>query len=190
MFLDRDGVLIADTGVPLTHAGDIQILPGVPAALVHLREAGFRLIAVTNQSVVARGILSEPALIALHEAIDQRLLSEGGPRLDAWYYCPHHPKATLPAYRTDCPCRKPRPGLLIQAAADLGLDLTRSLMVGDRLTDVAAGRSAGCRTLWVHTGRHLDPQIETNEPVDPGLAPDWIALSLPEAVDIVLRNLL
>ena len=188
VFLDRDGVLVVDTGRPLARAADIVLLPGVPTALAQLHAAGFRLVAITNQSVVARGTLTEPELVELHHAIDRRILDAGGPALDAWYYCPHHPKATLPAYRVDCDCRKPRPGLLRRAAADLGLSLADSLMVGDRLTDVAAGRNAGCRTAWVHTGRHFDPQIETLDPVDPGLLPDVIASGLPEVVNLLLQH--
>jgi D-glycero-D-manno-heptose 1,7-bisphosphate phosphatase len=124
----------------------------------------------------------------LNQHLEGLLVEAGAPRLDGWYFCPHHPAATLPAYRVDCECRKPRPGMLRQAARDLWLDLTASFMVGDRLTDVAAGVRAGCRTALVETGRHAAPPIETVEPVDPAVRPDAVCADLSAAVDWILRK--
>jgi D-glycero-D-manno-heptose 1,7-bisphosphate phosphatase len=160
VFLDRDGVLIEDRGL-LVDAAGIRILPGVPAALRKLKEAGFFLAVVSNQAVVARGLISPRDLDALNTRIRDLLQAAGAPPLDAAYFCPHHPEAALPQYRVVCDCRKPRPGSLLRAAREHGLDLAASFMVGDRMTDIAAGAAAGCRTVLVQTGRHDAPPIVT-----------------------------
>ena len=158
VFLDRDGVLIEDRGLLVDPAG-IHILPGVPTALRKLKEAGFFLAVVSNQAVVARGLISPSDLDALNARIRGLLEAAGAPPLDAAYFCPHHPEAALPQYRVICDCRKPRPGSLLRAAREHGLDLPASFMVGDRMTDVAAGAAAGCRTVLVQTGQHDAPPI-------------------------------
>jgi D-glycero-D-manno-heptose 1,7-bisphosphate phosphatase len=186
-FLDRDGVLIEDVDW-LIRPAQIRVLPGVPQALRRLAQAGFRLIVATNQPIVARGLATEADLEMLHAAIAAHLTAAGAPPLDRFYFCPHHPRATLPAYRLICDCRKPRPGLLLRAAADLGLDLRASFMVGDRPTDIAAGAAAGCRTVLVQTGKHLLPPIQTAEPMDPLLKPDWTCPNLPAAAEWILNN--
>lgn len=185
VFLDRDGVLVEDVGL-LTRAEELRVLPGVPAALSRLRQAGFALVVITNQPVVARGLARESDVQAVHHSLEASLLAAGAPRLDAWYYCPHHPKAEVLAYRVICDCRKPRPGMLRQAARDLGLDLAASFMVGDRITDIAAGASAGCRTVLVETGKHTAAPITLVEPLDPNLAPDHACADLPAATDWIL----
>jgi D-glycero-D-manno-heptose 1,7-bisphosphate phosphatase len=159
VFLDRDGVLVEDRG-PLTRPEDIVLQAEAGPALRQLKQAGYQLIVVSNQTAVSRGLLDEPAVRALEEEIERRLEQAGGVPLDGFYFCPHHPRATLPAYRRDCPCRKPAPGLLLRAAVEHGIDLARSTMVGDRPTDVAAGRRAGCRTIQVQTGQHTAAPIE------------------------------
>lgn len=161
VFLDRDGVLIEDAGL-LVEAAGILIPDGVPEALRLLHEAGWSLVVVSNQAVVARGLLSEAGVESLQEEVEARLQALGAPKLDGFYYCPHHPAATLPAYRVDCDCRKPKPGLLLKAAAELNIDPKRSFMIGDRPSDLLAGRRAGCRAIWVQTGRHRDPPIESS----------------------------
>lgn len=180
VFLDRDGVLIEDVDL-LVREHQIQLLPGVPAALQQLKAAGFRLVVVSNQTVVARGLATELDVRRLQAAVAQAIVARGGPDLDGFYFCPHHPNATLPAYRIDCPCRKPRPGLLRQAALDGQLELSASFMVGDRLTDVAAGKRAGCRTIWLRTGQHLAPLIQTAEPLEPNLVPNFTCDTLAAA---------
>jgi D-glycero-D-manno-heptose 1,7-bisphosphate phosphatase len=160
VFLDRDGVLVEDRGLLVDPAG-IQILPGVPAALRKLKEAGFFLAVVSNQAVVARGLISLRDLDALNTRIRGLLQAAGAPPLDAAYFCPHHPEAALPQYRVVCDCRKPRPGSLLRAAREHGLDLAASFMIGDRMTDIAAGAAAGCRTVLLETGQHDAPPIVT-----------------------------
>lgn len=187
VFLDRDGVLIEDVDW-LTDIGQIRVLPGVPQALRRLADAGLRLIVVTNQPIVARGLATEAQVDALNAAIADQLVRAGAPVPDRFYVCPHHPKATLPAYRIICDCRKPRPGMLLRAAADFSIDLQRSFMVGDRITDIAAGLAAGCRTVWVQTGKHLEPPIQTSDALDPLLKSDWTCADLPAAAEWMVNN--
>jgi len=184
IFLDRDGVLIEDVDL-LDHPARIRILPGVAEALARLKEAGFLLLVVSNQPVVARGLLDEEGVRALQRTVEARLTGLGAPALDGFYFCPHHPRATLPAYRGACECRKPKPGMLLRAAAEHGVDPAMSFMVGDRPTDLHAGARAGCRTIWVQTGRHGDPVIEGAGPL-PTLQPDWVCEGLPEAARWIL----
>jgi D-glycero-D-manno-heptose 1,7-bisphosphate phosphatase len=172
-FLDRDGVLVADSGV-VTDAGQFLLLEGVPEALWLLKRAGYLLIVVTNQAVVARGLLSEKALSALHDSLQGLLATHGAPPIDAVYACPHHPNATLPEYRLECQCRKPRPGMLLQAASENSVNLHQSFMIGDRLSDIAAGQRAGCRTILVQTGQHLAAPIQTVDSLENTAPPDYV----------------
>ena len=172
-FLDRDGVLVSDSGL-VTEAGQFVLLEGVPAALWLLKQAGFRLIAITNQAVVARGLISEEDLRGLHDALQDLLVTQGAPKLDAIYACPHHPNADLPEYKLDCQCRKPRPGLILQAANENCVDLRQSFMIGDRLTDIVAGQRAGCRTILLQTGQHNAAPIQTVDPLENILPPDYV----------------
>ena len=185
VFLDRDGVLVDDQGL-LLRAEQIRLLAGVPAALQRLKAAGLFLATVSNQAAVARGLIDEEELGDLNELVLDQIVACGGPRLDAVYYCPHHPEATLPEYRTACPCRKPRPGMILRAAAEHGLDLAASFLVGDRMTDIAAGAAAGCRTVLVACGRHAAPPIVTVDPIDPACRPDHACLDLEEAAQWIL----
>ena len=187
VFLDRDGVLIDDQGF-LVRAEQIRLLEGVPAALADLKAAGMFLAAVSNQAVIARGLIDESELGELNEQILLRIVAAGGPRLDAVYYCPHHPEATLPEYRLACACRKPRPGMIRRAAEEHGLDLAASFLVGDRMTDILAGVAAGCRTVLVTSGRHDAPPIVTLDPLDPGCRPDHTCANLHEAAKWVLKQ--
>jgi D-glycero-D-manno-heptose 1,7-bisphosphate phosphatase len=187
VFLDRDGVLIQDIHL-LTHPEQIVILPGVAAALRDLAAAGFYLFVTSNQPVVARGMATEADVESVHAELQRRLTADGGPMLKRFYFCPHHPNATLPQYRVACECRKPRPGMLLQAAREYEVDLRASFAVGDRITDIIAGARAGCRTILVQTGMHAQPPIETAEPLDVSVQPDFICADLVEAADWILSN--
>ncbi len=155
VFLDRDGVLIEDRGLVRDPSG-VSLLPGAAEGVRLLNERGMRVVVATNQPVVARGLCSEQTLAEIHETM-RSLLARGGARLDAIYHCPHHPETehgegpTL--LRRGCECRKPRPGMLLQARRDLGLDLAACIMVGDSSDDLEAGLNAGLRTVLVQTGR-------------------------------------
>lgn len=147
VFLDRDGVLIEDVH-HLTSVEQLRLLPQVPETLARLHRAGWGLIIATNQSVVARGLITEERLREIHHALESALRVRGA-EIDAIYYCPHHPEGTLPAYRRVCECRKPNPGMLIRAADEWHLDLGASVIVGDAASDIEAGRRAGCRTVLI-----------------------------------------
>jgi D-glycero-D-manno-heptose 1,7-bisphosphate phosphatase len=185
IFLDCDGVLIEDVHL-LTNANDIRILEGVPQALMRLHEAGFRLIVISNQTVVARGLATEQDVYTIHAEMERLLEQAGGPRLDGFYFCPHHPNATLLAYRVVCECRKPRPGLLLRTAHEHNLDLIASFVVGDRITDIVAGVRAGCQTILVQTGKHEDPLIETVELLDELIQPHHTCADLTAAAEWIL----
>src|SRR5438094_4831233 len=142
VFLDRDGVLIEDVNL-LTKREQIRIMPGVAQALERLKQAGFALVVVSNQTVVARGLASEEDVRGINVYLQQLLVQTGGPSLDGWYFCPHHPNATLAGYRMACECRKPGTGMLRQAAQEHDLYLLKSFAVGDRMTDIIAGARVG-----------------------------------------------
>jgi len=187
VFLDRDGVVISDIHL-LTSVDQLHVVAGVSAALKALAEAGFRLVVVTNQPVVARGLVTESDVEAVHTKLAGLIVATGGPVLDRFYFCPHHPNATLPAYRVDCDCRKPKPGMFLRAARDLGIELTTSFAVGDRLTDIIAGARAGCRTVLVQTGKHLDNPIQTSELLDATIQPDYTCPDLAAAAEWILTQ--
>lgn len=147
LFLDRDGVLVEDVHF-LQHVKDITIVEQAVTALARLQNA-FRLVVVTNQSGVARGLFDEARLADVNRAIASQFAARGV-QLDGIYYCPHHPDGPVVAYRQTCDCRKPQPGLLQRAASHWALNLERSYMIGDRQTDLDAGRAAGTRTVHIH----------------------------------------
>jgi D-glycero-D-manno-heptose 1,7-bisphosphate phosphatase len=151
IFVDRDGVVL-DLVDYLNRVDQVVLAPGVAETIRAINDAGVPLVIVTNQSAIARGLLTESGLGEIHARMKD-LLAAHGARVDAIYYCPHHPEARDTAYRRDCECRKPKPGMLRQAAQDLGLDLAQSVMVGDNATDIEAGHNARvARTLLVLTG--------------------------------------
>jgi D-glycero-D-manno-heptose 1,7-bisphosphate phosphatase len=153
-FIDRDGVINVDREYVFRPA-DFEFLPGAVEALRALRAAGYLLVVITNQSGIARGIYSEAEYREL-EAFISAQLAAVGVALDAVEYCPHLADAPVVAYRRDCECRKPRPGMLLRAAAHLGIDLQRSVLIGDRSADISAGRAAGVgRCLLVRSGKPL-----------------------------------
>ena len=155
VFLDRDGVINVDRHY-LHRIEDFEFIAGVPQALQRLQQAEWKLVVVTNQSGIARGLYTEDDYQRLTRHM-QALLAEAGVRLDAVLHCPHLPDAKVPAYRVACACRKPEPGMLLRAALQLNLDLARSVIVGDKGSDLQAGRSAGvARCLLVRSGQAID----------------------------------
>jgi D-glycero-D-manno-heptose 1,7-bisphosphate phosphatase len=150
VFLDRDGVINEEDGI-VRSPGELRLLPGSGEAIARLNQASLPVIVITNQPVVARGWCTEAELDGIHRHL-RDLLRPFGASLDAIYYCPHHENANLPAYRLECACRKPRPGLLKLAAEDFALDLSRCVMIGDRTVDLQAARAAGAKAWLVRTG--------------------------------------
>lgn len=143
VFLDRDGVINrkAPEGKYITQWNDFEFLPGAADAIKALNQAGFLVIVVTNQRCVAKGLLTESKLRLIHERMIRELKKQGAV-IDAVYYCPHEVEAR-------CLCRKPEPGMILQAAKDHDINLAISWMVGDCLKDVEAGKAAGCKTVWI-----------------------------------------
>ena len=143
IFLDRDGVVNADIGY-LWRREDCVWIPGAPAAIRLFNERGWPVVVITNQSGVARGYYREEDVRILHEWMKAELHRLGA-RIDAFYFCPHHPKGAIAAYTRECDCRKPQPGLILQAMADWRADPLTSLLIGDKDSDVAAAEAAGIR---------------------------------------------
>jgi len=150
VFLDRDGTLLEEAGY-LDRLERLVFFPYAVDAVRLLNRAGFAIVIVTNQAGVARGIFKEAFVEEAHQHISARLAA-GGARIDAFYYCPHHPEAVVEAYRRSCDCRKPQSGLFTRAAAELDLALDRSFVVGDRWHDLEAGQRVGARGILVRTG--------------------------------------
>jgi len=182
VFIDRDGTLNEDVGY-LNRIDRLVLFPWSGDAVRLLGRAGFKVVVVTNQAGVARGYLDEAFVAEAHRVLAERLAAAGG-RVDGFYYCPHHPEAPPGPYRRDCECRKPKPGMLTRAAADLSIDLGRSVVVGDRWHDVEAGRAAGARTVLVKTGYGA---FDAEHP-RPGVEADLVAADLMEATSWILRE--
>lgn len=180
IFLDRDGVIIEDVHL-LTSESDIHILPGVYDALRMFTLMQYKLIIVSNQPVIARGLLDNRGVRRLQSIMVHLIAKETGILFDGFYYCPHHPKATIEKYRKNCTCRKPEPGLLLKAADRQSIDLKKSYMIGDRISDCIAGARAGCTTIQLLTGKHTEKPIESATPMDPNFKPDYTFENLFEA---------
>jgi D-glycero-D-manno-heptose 1,7-bisphosphate phosphatase len=148
VFVDRDGTLIRDVGY-LCRQEQLEILPRVPAALRLLKKKGYKVVVITNQSAVARGRVTESSLADIHRELLRRL-ARSGAQVDGVYYCPHHPTEGLAPYNMPCDCRKPAPGLIRRAAADLGLAVSRSYVIGDQGTDMELAERSGAKGLWIH----------------------------------------
>ena len=182
VFLDRDGTLLEEAGY-LDRLDKVAFFPYAIDAVRLLNRAGLKVIVITNQSGVGRGMYSEEFVVRTHEIMTARLAA-GGAHVDAYYYCPHHPDSALERYRIDCDCRKPAPGMLRTAASDLGLDLRRSFTVGDKWTDVAAGAAVGAQGILVRTGYGKD--TEATRP--PGGEPALVADNVAAAAAWILRR--
>ena len=150
VFIDRDGTISEEVGY-VNHPSRYRVFPYSAEAVRTLNEAGWLAILVTNQAGVARGYFAEEMIGSVHNLLRQEL-ERGGARLDAIYYCPHHPSVGDAPYRLDCDCRKPRPGLIHRAAEDFEIDLARSWMVGDRYGDMELAHNAGVRAAFVLSG--------------------------------------
>jgi D-glycero-D-manno-heptose 1,7-bisphosphate phosphatase len=158
-FIDRDGVINRELEY-VHRVEDFHVLPGVVQALTLFQAAGFDLVVVTNQAGIAHGLYSEADFDHLTAHMLATFAAQGV-HIGGVYHCPHHPNGRVPAYAVDCACRKPKPGMLLAAAADLHLDLPRSLMVGDKPSDVQAGRAAGVGlTALVRSGHALPEEAE------------------------------
>lgn len=179
IFVDRDGTLIEDQRYNF-QPDSLQLLPGVPSGLRVLREAGYKLVVITNQSGVARGLFDEDRVQEVHARL-ARILAEEGVFIDAFYYCPHYEKGLVPEYSIDCDCRKPKPGMILRAARELLVDLAESWVIGDIYDDVEAGQRAGCKTVLIDGD-------STEAPKGNRAAPTYIARDFLQAVTLILNH--
>lgn len=182
VFIDRDGTMIEERGY-LHRLDLIEPFAYTADAIVRLRRAGFLIIVVTNQAGVARGYFDEAFVRSAHAHLDM-LLAPHGAAPDAYYYCPHHPDGTVDPYRRACRCRKPGPGMIEQAAADLGIDVARSFVVGDKWLDVGLANQAGARGILVRTGYGQDI---ADEPPD-GVDAEAVVGTLLDAADYIIER--
>lgn len=180
VFLDRDGTVNVEVDY-LADPAQLELIPGVAKAIARLNAAGLAVVLVTNQSGIARGMLSEERLAEIHERLAEMLAPEGA-RLDHIEYCPHHPTIGGERYGRECDCRKPAPGMLRSACEALELDLERSWVVGDSLRDLSAGETLGVRGILVRTGKG-QAQLDG---LRAGARPPQVAADLAEAVEIIL----
>jgi D-glycero-D-manno-heptose 1,7-bisphosphate phosphatase len=181
VFLDRDGTMVHDVGYLSRHE-DLRWFPWTIDAIRLLNRAGLLVCVTTNQGAIGLGLCTEDFVQALHREMDETVTASGG-RIDAWYYCPHHPRAVTAGLRIDCVCRKPRPGMIERATADFEIDLPRSFVVGDKMADVGLGLAVGAASVLVRTG-HGDLEIAQNGGQAPGAR--FIATDLMEATSWIL----
>ena len=184
VFLDRDGTINMEVD-HLTDPAYLQLLPGSARAIKMLNDAGIPVIVISNQAGIARGLFTEETLGIINDRLVSMLEVEGA-KIDGMYYCPHHPEFGNDVYKKVCQCRKPSPGMLLNAADDLDIELTRSYMVGDTKNDILAGKAAGCRTILVRTGYGEAEMLVMGDTAD---GPDLVCKDIREAVLHILKEL-
>lgn len=180
VFLDKDGTIIHN--VP--YNVDVSLIKWTDGALANLRllqESGYLLIVVSNQSGIAHGYFTETEILRVREKMYSDL-KEAGASFDGFFFCPHHPDGVITAYATNCHCRKPAPGMILEAARDFNIDLRHSWMIGDILNDVEAGNRAGCNTILINNGN------ETEWKMTELRKPAFVATSMSEAVERILAT--
>jgi len=188
VFLDRDGVVnelvyFQEQGVidsPFL-ASQFQLCPGIATAIKKFQKAGFKVIIASNQPGIAKGHITEENFENIKETMKKQL-KKGGAILDGEYYCFHHPNARIERYKVECECRKPKPGLILQAAKELNIDVPQSWFIGDNLTDIKAGKNAGCHTMLLGKMRCELCDLMDSQ----GVKPDAIKLNITEATDYIL----
>ncbi len=152
IFFDRDGVLIRDIHL-LTTKEQVELVVDAKSVVSFLKKSGFLLLVASNQAVVARGLISMKGVEDINCHVNELLSSQGERQIEKFYFCPHHPQANVELYRKVCPCRKPEPGLLFKAAQEYNINLEKSFMIGDRPSDILAGKKAGCHTILIHSDK-------------------------------------
>ncbi|OPY10322.1 MAG: D-glycero-beta-D-manno-heptose-1,7-bisphosphate 7-phosphatase [Syntrophus sp. PtaB.Bin001] len=184
VFLDRDGTINEEVGF-LDCLERLKLFPDTPSAVRLINERGMKVVVATNQSGIARGYFTEAVVEMLHDHIQKRLQAKGA-HIDRFYYCPHHPTEGRGSYRIVCACRKPEAGMLRQAAEEMGLDLSRSYLIGDKATDIEAAARAGVKSILIRNS-FSSGEIQ-GFPLQRQAEPDWIADSLLEAVRWILQD--
>ena len=176
VFLDRDGVINVDTGY-ISHSDDFVFIDGVIDACKAIKEKGYQIVVITNQSGIARGYFSEDEFMTLTEWMDWSL-ADKGVDIDGIYFCPHHPEKGIGELKQDCNCRKPQPGMILSAKNHLDIDLSQSFLVGDKMSDLQAGKNAGVATnILVRTGKEVTEEAAENA--------DHVVGSLADVIDLI-----
>jgi D-glycero-D-manno-heptose 1,7-bisphosphate phosphatase len=184
VFIDRDGTISEEVGY-INHPSRFRLFLYSAPAIKHLNDSGWLAVVVTNQAGVARGYFSEELITIVHEQMQLELEKQNA-RLDAIYYCAHHPTVGEPPYRAECDCRKPRTGLITRAAAELDIDLAESWMIGDRYSDIELARHAGMRSAFVLSGYGRGEW--EHQRTGWTYQPDLISENLCEAVQGIVGN--
>lgn len=185
IFFDRDGVLNKDNDF-ITDINQVVLYEKTPEIITYCRNLGFKIFVVTNQAAVARGMISEKELIELNKQYEKLLLSQNpNAAIDKIYYCPHHPNANVEEYRVKCQCRKPSPGMILSAKEEFNIDLSKSFMIGDRISDITAGFLAGCKTIHCQTGKHIEKPVISHIEIDENLKPDFVINDVSELKEII-----
>ncbi len=183
VFLDRDNTIIEDPGY-ISDPDAVKLLPGVELAIKSLAQAGYKIVVVTNQSGVARGLITEDVLEKIHAELRRQLAGHGA-HLDGIYYCPFHPEGTVEEYAKETDLRKPQPGMLLKAAEQLNIDLAESWMIGDGPRDIEAGQRAGCRTIRVRVPGQQPSQAAGE---DEDVQADFTVRNLVDAARVIMRQ--
>jgi len=186
ILVDRDGTLITEKNF-LSDIEQVEVQPGAPDAIKIFNNLRFKVIVVSNQSGVARGYFSEEKVREINKYV-QEIFRKSGAIIDDFYFCPHHPQGTLPQYRKDCNCRKPGPGMALKAAREHNLDLKKSVVIGDKVSDIQFGKNIGAKTILVKTG-YGEETLRTlaNSPSLP--TPDYVATDILDAAHFIQNYL-
>ena len=185
VFIDRDGTMSEEVGY-VNHLSRFKLLTNTAAAIKLLNDSNILAIVATNQAGVARGYFEESMIGLVHEKLRAELALNGA-KLDAIYYCPHHPSAGKPPYRAECNCRKPKPGMILKAKEELDIDLNQSYMVGDKISDVEFGQKLGLKSVMVMTGYGIGEYEHQRH--DWKVTPDFMAADLLEAVKWIIEDI-
>lgn len=187
VFLDRDGTINEEVGY-LDSLDKLTIIPCAYEAIRLINKSGMKAVVVSNQAGVARGLFTEEFVKQTNDYL-QAILSRQEAYINNFYYCPHHPTEGVEPYRQICDCRKPEPGMLVQAAQDLNIDLGKSYLIGDRFNDMEAAKKVGVKGILVRTGYGNDILREDGpDKAAPGNKPDFIAVDILDAVKWILRD--
>ena len=181
IFLDRDGTIIEEMGY-INHFSRIKPLPEAVKAIKLLKKLGFKIIVITNQAGVAKGYFNERQLVEMNNWMLE-LFEKKGASIDGLYYCPHHPEGKIEQYRIDCHCRKPKPGMVKKAVVEFGIDLTKSFIIGDRLSDIALAKSLRMFSIFVLTGYGTGEYVRNKGNLSP--KPDLILNNILQAAQVI-----
>lgn len=184
IFIDRDGTINREAGY-INHVDNFELFPFTAQAIRLLNEHNFLVVVITNQAGIARGYFPESLLMEVHNKMDMELAKQNA-KVDALYFCPHHPSSKDPELAIECNCRKPAPGMIEQAIKDLPVDTERMYMIGDKFTDIKFGKKCGCKTIMVKTGYGKGELALSPDSI---IKPDYLVENLLDASIQILKDL-